>query len=186
MSKKINTINLTAVQVYKLILDESLKIFPKYFWDKPDSLKEAGELTRYLIDDILKWDSNDVKNNLDRYVFGKNKLGGMLVRVFSSSTYNAINNAYPNKYLAWELKFTPQHYWNVNTAKKATKWLIEEKLIWDYETILIHINARMFNTFGLGSMLQIVHNGSPYLALKNTYPANNWESLKDKKSKWFK
>lgn len=108
MSKKnkINTSDLTAVEVYKLVLSNKLKTFPRKFWDKPNSLKEA---------------------------FKSNKLAGMLSIVFNGSPFLTINNAYPDKFKHWELKMCPIKFWNDDNRIKALKWLIEEKLEWSIE-----------------------------------------------------
>jgi hypothetical protein len=70
-SKIINTIDILAIEIYKLVIKGDLKQFPRYFWEKPDSLKEASKITRYLIEKILNWIDDDIKKNLSLAIFKK-------------------------------------------------------------------------------------------------------------------
>lgn len=175
--QKIETWNLSAVEIYKLVLRGELKKFPKYFWEKPNSLEESAQITRYLIEDILKWNDEDIKKNLSNSPFVKNALDGMITIVFNKSPFKALDNAYPGKFKPWELKTTPRNYWNNMNASIATKWMIEDKLEWNDKDIKEKLNANVFKDNGLGSMLQLVYNDNSFKAIEILYPNKfkQWE-----------
>ena len=131
---KINTTNLTDIEIYNLVLSGKLKRFPNYFWEKPNSLGSAKEITKYLIEDLLKWKDDDIKKNLCQNTFIDLKLNGMLQRCFNGSPYSALNNAYKDKFKQWEISNTPLSFWTKEKAFESIKWLLEKKLkLTDFE-----------------------------------------------------
>lgn len=68
---------------------------PLSYWNN----ETAAEATKWLIEEKLKWSEEDVVKKLSQKIFYDNGLRGMLARVFDGSTYAAINNAYPGKYV---------------------------------------------------------------------------------------
>lgn len=177
-SQKILTYNLSAVEIYKLVLDETLKTFPHYFWDEPDGTKNASEITKYLLEERLKWNDDDIKTNFNINIFRSNKLAGMM-KMFDGSPFKALDNVYPKKFKIWELKksIVPRSYWNKKTIAKATKWLFKEKLKWSIEDIKKHCTIQTFRDGNLYGMLQHHFNYSPYLLLKEVYPNEDWSVL---------
>jgi predicted transposase YbfD/YdcC len=160
--------DLSAVETYKLVLDKKIKKFPNGFLID----NEIGiiEIVKYLIEEVLHWSDEDIKNNLTRDIFFENELRGILHYIFSGSIYSAINTAYPNRFKPWELNRVPVGYWNIETGILATKWLIEEKLHWSDEDIKNNLTKDAFKKNNLLGMLSIVFNGSPYLAINAVYP----------------
>ena len=154
---------------------------PKYFWN----LKTAIDATRWLIEEKLKWSDDDIKNKLSKNTFRKNSLGGMLAVLFNDSPYRAIENAYPGKFKPWELPSVPKKIWNVETAREATIWLIEEKLKWSDDDIKEKLSANTFIKNSLTSIISLF-NGSPYLAIENAYPGKfkPWEVARVSKNFW--
>ena len=59
----------------------------------------AAIVTKAMIEDVLKWSEEDVVKKLGTKTFKDNGLKGMLTNVFDGSSYAAINNAYPGKYV---------------------------------------------------------------------------------------
>lgn len=169
----------SATEIYKEVLSGKRKRFPINFWVYNGNLNysDAKEITIYMIENILNWSEDEVKKNLTTKTFEDNKLIGMLEIVFNRSTFKALNNAYPDKFHEWELSTVPRNYWNLETAKKSTKWLIEEKLKWDEVQVKKELEWKVFNDNGLVGMLGIVFNGSVYKALNNAYPNkfHEWE-----------
>ena len=155
---------------------------PKKNWN----VKTAREATIWLIEEKLKWSDEDVRRNLSQNTFKENSLGGMLTILFNGSPYLAIENAYPGKFKPWELPSVPKKIWNVETAKEATIWLIEEKLKWSDEDIKEKLSANTFIKNSLGGMLTILFNNSPYLAIENAYPGKfkPWEVARVSKKFW--
>ncbi|MBQ3420479.1 MAG: DUF4046 domain-containing protein [Romboutsia sp.] len=168
-----------AVEVYKLVLKGNVvKTFPAGFWQQADAKENAAKCTRYLIEEILKYNEDDIKKNLTSKLLRDNKLSGMLLKCFKNSPYQALNNAYPNKFKEWELKIVPMGYWNnKENAIKATKWLVEEKLKLSDEEIKKQFSQKLFIENGLGGMLAICFNYSPYEAINKVYPNKfkEWE-----------
>ena len=155
---------------------------PKNFWN----LKTAGEATKWLIEEKLKWSDDDIKQKLSANIFIKNSLGGMLFILFNNSPYGAIENAYPGKFKPWEFTQVPKNFWNLKTAKEATMWLIEEKLKWDDEDLKRNLSKNTFKENSLTGMLNYLFNNSPYLAIENAYPRKfkAWEFPKTSKNFW--
>ena len=101
----------------------------------------------------------------------------MLDICFNDSPYQAINTAYPNKYKEWEFKQVPQGFWSKEKGIEATKWLVEDKLKLSDKELKERLSYKLFKNNGLGGMLDICFNGSPYLAINTAYPSKfkEWE-----------
>lgn len=183
---KIRTLNKTGVEIYKLILQNKLSRFPKYFWDKPESLEEAAKITQFLFETILGWTEDDIKEKASAIIFRENSLAGMLYSVFDGSPYKAIENSYPGKYKPWEFQCVPKNYWNKDTGREATKWLFEEKLKWAEKDIKEKALVETFECNGILGMLQRVFDNCPYKAIENAYPGTYkpWELQYAPKNYW--
>ena len=155
---------------------------PKKNWN----VKTAREATIWLIEEKLKWSDEDVRRNLSKNTFKENSLRGMLNLLFNGSPYLAIENAYPGKFKAWEFAKVPKNFWNLKTASEATIWLIEEKLKWSDEDVRRNLSQNTFKENSLRGMLDVLFNGSPYLAIDNAYPGKfkPWELPSVPKKFW--
>ena len=170
--------NVTGISKY--YLEEVLakgKQFPKGVWNCNEKYDNAKEVTKTLIEKVLKWSDEDIRKKLSKKIFKENSLGGMLSNLFKNSPYLAIENAYPGKFKQWELSGVSKSFWNMETAKEATIWLIEEKLKWSDEDIKEKLSANIFKKNSLGGMLAVLFNDSPYRAIENAYPGKfkPWE-----------
>lgn len=188
MSKKIYSIStelLSAVEVYKLVLSRKLRSFPAGFWSEVDGKDNAGDVTRYLIEEILKWTEDDVKNKFIQKVLVDHKLSGMMM-LFNNSSFHVLDNAYPGKYLPWELTMAPKGFWNDENCRRATKWLVEEMLNIDLKDITKKIEGKDFNNNGLNGMMHARFNNCPYKAIDFTYPGRfrEWEVTKTPRGFW--
>ena len=154
----------------------------KKFWN----METAREATIWLIEEKLKWSDDDIKEKLSANIFEKNSLGGMLAILFNDNSYFAIENAYPGKFKPWELSGTPKYFWNMETAREATIWLIEEKLKWSDDDIKNKLSKNTFRKNSLGGMLAVLFNDSPYRAIENAYPGKfkPWELPSVPKKIW--
>ena len=169
-----------VTDISKYYLEEVLakgKQFPKGVWNCNEKYDNAKEVTKTLIEKVLKWSDDEIKRKLSANIFIQNSLYGMLVILFNGSPYLAIENAYPGKFKPWELPCVSNSFWNLKTAKEATIWLIEEKLKWNDDDIKEKLSANIFIQNSLGGMLVILFNSSPYLAIENAYPGKfkPWE-----------
>ena len=163
--------NVTGISKYYLeeVLSKG-KQFPKGVWNCNEKYDNAKEVTKTLIEKVLKWGDDDIKEKISTRIFNENSLWGMLSILFNGSPYLAIENAYPGKFKQWELPYVPVSFWNMETAKEATIWLIEEKLKWSDEDIRKKLSQNIFKINSLDGMLTNLFNGSPYLAIENAYP----------------
>ena len=86
----------------------------------------------------------------------------MLDVLFNGSPYFAIENAYPGKFKPWEVARVPKKIWNMETAREATIWLIEEKLKWSDEDVKEKLTLNTFKENSLKSMLNYLFNIDPH------------------------
>lgn len=71
------------------------KVAPTHLWkDKENGIRA----TRWLVEQHLKLNEEELKEQLSRDLFRNNGLRGMLRHCFNDSPYEAINTTYPNKY----------------------------------------------------------------------------------------
>ncbi|MBQ3422031.1 MAG: hypothetical protein IJH34_10255 [Romboutsia sp.] len=169
-----------AVDVYKLLLTNRIGRFPNGFWIRPDAIDNAIKCTKYLMENILKLSDEEIKEKLTYNLFRENKLKGMLMTCFGGSPFKCIQTTYPEKnFKPWEFNMAPLNYWqDINNSIEATKWLIETKLRFTDDEIKEKLNVKLFQQNGLGGMLGISFNGSPYNAINTAYPEKNikpWE-----------
>ena len=161
-----------------------LSYVPRNYWTK----ERAKDATIWLLEEKLKWSDDEICNNLCVKTFEENGLGGMSKCIFNSNVYEIIENAYPGKFKPWQLSVVGRNYWNKQTTKDATKWLIEEKLKWTDEEICQKISIKTFKENGLGGMLLNMFKGSPYEAINATYPNRfkPWQFNNVPKNYWTK
>ena len=176
-------------EISKYYLEEVLakgKNFPSGTWKCDEKYENAKNVTKTLIERVLKWTYEDIRNKLTLNIFKKYSVLSMLVKVFNGSPYLAIENAYPGKFKPWELPCVSNSFWNLKTAKEATIWLIEEKLRWNDDDTKEKLSANIFIQNSLGGMLTILFNNSPYLAIENAYPGKfkPWELPSVPKKFW--
>lgn len=119
-------------------------------------------------------------------MFKENNLSGMLVIYFKGSPFSALNMVYPGRFKPWELKSTPLSYWNKNTAIKATRWLIEEKLKLTDEDLKNKLSQKLFEENNLLGMLTNCFHCSPFEAIDTAYPGKfkPWEFKRCPLSYW--
>ena len=116
-------------------------------------------------------DRNKLIKNYNQKLFLKYKLRSIL-NVVDYSSYNILDMVYPDKFKPWELENCPNNYWNDDTIKESIKWLVEEKLklTCDEYDKVIRINRRVFNKYGLGTVIHIYFGDSVFKALDFAYP----------------
>ena len=175
-------------EISKYYLEEVLakgKNFSSGTWKCDEKYENAKNVTKTLIERVLKWTYEDIRNKLTLNIFKKYSVLSMLVKVFNGSPYLAIENAYPGKFKPWELPCVSNSFWNLKTAKEATIWLIEEKLKWNDDDIKEKLSANTFIKNSLTSIISLF-NGSPYLAIENAYPGKfkPWEVARVPKNFW--
>jgi hypothetical protein len=76
--KKYNYATLNPIEIYELVRSRNIKTFPNHFFDCDESAIYAPQITRYLIENILNWTNNDIKEKLRKFTFRENHLGGLI------------------------------------------------------------------------------------------------------------
>ena len=158
---------LDDVQCYKLIIQGKIRQFPKGFWTKPWSLQSAKEITRYLLENRLYYTREDICKKVTYRTFRDNKLHSLL-NMFNGSVYRILDNAYPNEFKPWELKYTTNECWeDINNIKRAVRWLVETKLGNSRERVLKEFNSDLLKENG---MFQMTRKFKLYEILNIVYP----------------
>lgn len=92
-------------------------------------------ITKWLIRKHLRWNKEQIKKSLTKEVFVQCGLRGFLYNQYTDSVYDALEEAYPKRYLPWELKRVPRDFWNKKRAIQVIKTWLEEKVKWSDEEI---------------------------------------------------
>lgn len=118
-------------------------------WNKDEGIIAV----KWLIEDKLKWNDQDIKKNYSKQIYKDNNLYGMIQSCFNASPFEAINSAYPNCFKEWELPNVPRNFWNSKeNCINATKWLIEEKLKLDITTAKQKLSYAHFKDNNISSL----------------------------------
>ena len=115
------------------------------------------------------WEREDIIKNYNYKFVVEIGLEYAVKKIYKNRIYNALNGAFPNEYREWELGNVQRSFWTRETGIKATIWMIN-KLGWNREEIKKQLNKNTFRDMGLGGMLRIVYNNSPYDAINDAYP----------------
>lgn len=123
-------------EIYQLVLDGTLNRFPSGFWLMPGNYDYAERCLRYLIERVLKWSDEEVKQNINTALLAKYKLSTPRVKLYGS-LHKYLDAAYPGKFHPWELAAsTPPNYWCRETKIEAVKWYYTEKHKWDRDFVM--------------------------------------------------
>jgi hypothetical protein len=143
-------------------------------WQGPDRFKLAAEATRWMIEEVEGVTVGDIPQRISATTFGKHNLRGMLSVCFRGSFFRAIENAYPGRFHPWEFRNVPKNFWQgeqgLGNARRATRWLCEERLGVPRERVFQDVTYHLFREHGLGGMLTGCFSGSSIQALHNAYP----------------
>ncbi len=74
---------------------------PKNYWN----VETGKQAVKWLIEEKLKWNKNDIEQNLNIAIFKEYGLYAMLYIVFNGSIYNALNITYPGKFKREDFKY---------------------------------------------------------------------------------
>ena len=174
---------LTSIEVYELVLKSEIQRFPNSFWSEISEL-ELRVLLIYFFEKNLSWSIEDIKNNIDIYIFPRHKLGGML-RIFDGSPFKVVNFTYPDKIKEWQLKCTPISYWTRDKCIQATKDILElEK--WTDDDIRNKRIAPLFVKYKVTTIYITFFKGKPYTLINSIYPNKfkPWEIGRAPKHYW--
>lgn len=146
----------------------------KGMWQGPERMKLAAAATRWMIEERERCPLCDIPQRISATTFGKYNLRGMLSVCFKGSFFRAIENAYPGRFYPWEFRNVPKNFWQgeegLENARRATRWLVEERLKVPKERVFQDVTYHLFREHGLGGMLTGCFSGSSIQALHNAYP----------------
>jgi len=145
---------------------------PQGFWTE-ETGRQAME---WLIKDVLKWNIDDVKNKLDSKLFEKHNLSGMLQTVYGGSPYQAVKTVFGDGLKPWELKCAPMGTWNLETARAAVVWLVEERLKWSKDEAKRDLKYGHIKDNGLLTLLSVYYKNSIRNMLEDVYPTQPWKT----------
>lgn len=157
-------------ELYPDIKPWELKRVPRNFWNKETRI----EALKWLFNDKLKWDKDDIKINVTSQVFKQYGLYSMLHSAYNGTVYNAVREIYPD-IKPWELKSIniPSNYWDNNNQ---LEWLFNEELKWDENDIKEKMTIQVFKKYGMYNIILNSYGGSTYNAIKEIYPnIKPWE-----------
>jgi hypothetical protein len=116
------------IEVFNMVRNGELKRYPHSFWSFSDGRIRAINILKYVLENILQWNDEDIIQNYDVNVFGKFKIRGILSRVFNSSPFEALNAVYPDKFQIWQFR-VPNNYWeDDDNVMEAIRDIYENKL----------------------------------------------------------
>lgn len=162
--------NLTNIEVYLAVKNGRIKRFPSGFWHGADGDIACREIIKYLLFVELQYSDSDILSDFNAQLLKRNKLLGMLSIKFNGIAFDCLDFVFPGKFKFWQMKKSPSGYWNLETAKTATIWLIEEHLCWSKEKVMTSLNKDVFIKNYLGGLMSMDEiNGSTYKALVNAY-----------------
>lgn len=151
-------------EIFKDILDEKVGRFPIGFWKQSGVEYEAAEITRYFIEDILKWEDKDIREKICEMIFRKYHLSGMLEYVFGRSPFRAIDNAYPGRYKVWELTCTPKHFWEDKKNRENALHYLLNKTGKARTDELSNVD---FLNYGLGGLMDYLSKYNAFILLED-------------------
>lgn len=124
MTRRNNYFNMTALDVYGLIVKGELKVFPAGYLNK-SSIKQ---IVRHVILNVHKYTREDVIRKVNKQFFMENHLGG--TRKFFDYGYNEILvYSFPEwDFKYWEFKKVSPKFWDdVNNQKELILWICEKE-----------------------------------------------------------
>lgn len=168
--------SLTEEEVRKLIkykLEGKIAQLPYGFWRCVKGKEHSRIAIKYLIEEHLKLNLDDVPKAMSAKTFHEAGLFRILVEFFDSSYYKALEYTYPGHFEPWQFRKGMTGIWSGSTGKSRSLQAIRnllDKLDIKLEEIPKKISYKIFKQNGLGGMLQTLYNSSPYKAINALYP----------------
>lgn len=157
---EVELVKLSPKELYNMRLEDKIKKFPSNFFSNKEV---AIELFRYLIEDVLKYNDQDILDNIDTYFFTKYKLVTPLTYFFDSSPYLYLDAAYPRKFKKSQMRIKPKGQKHKLDDIEKIKEMID----------LLDGNVPKYTDFKKYGLLDILlkrFDGNCYLAVNFVYP----------------
>ena len=170
--------SLTKNQIVNIYLNVYLgieKFFPKNFLQN-NTNKRSAILVRFLVEEILESDPQQILKQKDETLFIKHKLQNVY-RQFNYSFNRVLGNAFSEIIYPWIASRVSAEFWQEKVNRmQAVQWLVEEKLEFNKNRLYeAQINRQDFSRNGLSFLYNNYYN-SVSAALEEAYPEKNaWE-----------
>ncbi|PEK57846.1 hypothetical protein [Bacillus wiedmannii] len=176
---------ITIEEIYQEILDNKRGKFPRNTWNQDEGGELKKRVTQYLIEVVLKWNDEDIRERWNQRIIIKSKLTSVL-QAYHSSPYVMLNAAYPNRFEAWELKHTLKGFWTYDKSLEILKKIIEEKERLTEHQLLEVYSLEWLAKKNLGGVCWTYFKDSPYAMLNAAYPNRykEWELKHVPKNFW--
>jgi hypothetical protein len=155
--------DVSIFSTYESVLSGKIKRFPGHTWEGHNHGKESFKRCfRYLINEHLSITKEELLERVNFSFFRLFKLGGG-INLFNDSPYEAVAFSFPEWNIQpWELKSTPNSYWNLDTCKLAVRWLFHEKLKWDRYEICQNSTQLLFKEYKIEKAIQALRKKKIY------------------------
>lgn len=140
---------------------------PQGYWCKRENRIDA---IKWLIDEKLKWNIQDIKDNFNRDLLSDYGLG-TLTNYYNASC-DVINEIYSEEINCWELKKSsvPANFWKSKDNRvRAIRWMIEEKLKFTKKQIIYELSMAHFAECKLTTLVCDYYNKSIRRAIVEAY-----------------
>lgn len=170
----VNLFNLDDIEIYELLLSGKISSFPSGFWanrSETEDKKTAIKLLRYLINDKLKFNKEEVETIVCKKFLTKYKLH-TASKLFGRSAIKYIISSFPEiDYQPWKFKKdkVPQSYWTSDENRvNAVRYLIEREFKWSIEEVKEKLSWELLEENGLMTLHS--YYTSLYELIKSIYP----------------
>lgn len=138
---------------------------PSGYWKDKTNIIEA---VKWCVEEKYKWNRDEVCKYFSKDYLEAVGISAMWCNdSICKSLFECLDLAYPNEFKPWELNGTSKNFWTPENGRRATRWLIEEKL---KARDLSKVPVKLFREYNLNGMLTALYGGSHIKALKDAYP----------------
>ncbi|HMA36918.1 MAG TPA: hypothetical protein VKY74_20860 [Chloroflexia bacterium] len=163
--------------LYPQLQPWQMDVAPNGYWLDAEGRGRARRATRWLLArlGLLGRPPAEIAAALNAPLFTAHGLSGMLQIVYNNSPYAALVDLDP-AIQPWQMGMAPAGYWQgpigQEHARTATRWLLEQLGLAtaDPHHIGAQVDLDTFATWGLGGMVMVVYENSPYAALADVVP----------------
>lgn len=140
---------------------------PQSYWCEKENRVDA---IKWLIEEKLQWSLDDIKEKFTRMLLVEHGLATLMGYHYSS--FDIINEIYPNKIYTWELKRSSvsARYWEVKENRvMAIRWLIRDKLKFSHDEVINNLSLENFYKNGLSTLICEYYNRSIASAITEAF-----------------
>lgn len=159
---------LEPVEIYMYILNENIKGFPFGYWTSDDAKDKASQCVRYLIEEVLNWNKEDIYTKFNREIFIKYKLRFMVQKCFEGSYHKALVYTYPELKIR-RFKNKPLNYCTKENFLSDVIDTLNEKGWTTKNDIKENVNSRFFIENGLSRGWDKFFNQSSYEVINTIF-----------------